>query len=114
MGDSTPAPPWRSSVLRQAPRRREGIARTRLDGFHELSGLERLDARVVAAGVAIVLAAIFVPLALLGLVDPDEGMYPLNARLVLEGKVPYRDFHYPQMPLLPYLYGAWMRLTGVS
>lgn len=37
-------------------------------------------------------------------VDADEGYYATAARLVSEGKVPYRDFFYQQAPLLPYLY----------
>jgi Dolichyl-phosphate-mannose-protein mannosyltransferase len=40
-------------------------------------------------------------------IDGDEGFYSTAARLVAEGKAPYRDFFYQQAPLLPYLYG-WM------
>ena len=40
-------------------------------------------------------------------VDGDEGYYVSAARLVWEGKVPYRDFAYPQAPLLPYVY-SWI------
>ncbi|MGH9649355.1 MAG: ArnT family glycosyltransferase, partial [Terriglobales bacterium] len=36
--------------------------------------------------------------------DFDEGFYTTAARLVAEGKTPYRDFFYPQAPLLPYIY----------
>jgi len=38
-------------------------------------------------------------------IDQDEGFYATAARLVWEGKAPYRDFFYQQAPLLPYLYG---------
>ncbi|MEN8184892.1 MAG: hypothetical protein ABFS46_20415, partial [Myxococcota bacterium] len=47
-------------------------------------------------------------------VDGDEGYYLMAARLVLEGGVPYRDFFFPQMPLLPYVYAAWLELLGAS
>jgi hypothetical protein len=38
-------------------------------------------------------------------VNQDEGWYLWAAKLVFEGKVPYRDFAYSQTPLLPYVYG---------
>lgn len=40
-------------------------------------------------------------------VDGDEGFYTTAARLVWEGKTPYRDFFYQQAPLLPYVY-SWI------
>jgi hypothetical protein len=43
---------------------------------------------------------------------PDESFYTLAARLVWEGKLPYRDFAYTQTPHLPYLNGALLHLTG--
>lgn len=61
-----------------------------------------------------VTAAFLVPLAIWGVVDNDEGYYGLAAKLTFEGEVPYRDFFYLQMPLLPYVYGAWMQIFGVS
>jgi Dolichyl-phosphate-mannose-protein mannosyltransferase len=62
--------------------------------------------------VAVGLASLFY---LIGLVyyaqvrplDGDEGYYTTAARLVWEGKVPYRDFSYPQGILLPYIY-SWV------
>lgn len=39
--------------------------------------------------------------------DGDEGYYVTAASLVWEGKAPYRDFAYPQAPLLPYIY-SWI------
>jgi hypothetical protein len=40
-------------------------------------------------------------------IDEDEGFSATAARLVWEGKAPYRDFFYQQTPLLPYLY-SWI------
>lgn len=40
-------------------------------------------------------------------IDGDEGFYATAARLVWEGKTPYRDFFFQQAPLLPYLY-SWI------
>jgi hypothetical protein len=67
------------------------------------------DAAVVAAQ-----AAVFVPLALWRFLDPDEGYYSLAARRVVHGELPYRDFFFPQMPLTPYLYGAWFSVVDTS
>jgi hypothetical protein len=47
-------------------------------------------------------------------VDGDEGVYAYTARLVRHGHVPYRDFFYEQMPLLPYVYAAWTAVAGES
>ncbi len=46
-----------------------------------------------------------------GLMNADEGFYALAARAVWQGELPYRDFGYTQMPLLPYVNGAVMSLT---
>ena len=67
----------------------------------------------VAVGLAVT-ALFLVPLAAWGVVDNDEGYYGLAAKLTIQGEVPYRDFFYPQAPLLPYVYGAWMQVFGVS
>lgn len=45
-------------------------------------------------------------------VNLDEGWYLWAARLVYEGRIPYRDFAYPQAPLLPYVYGFFRLLWG--
>ncbi|MCP4605473.1 MAG: hypothetical protein GY847_33965 [Proteobacteria bacterium] len=47
-----------------------------------------------------------------GLMVPDESYYALAARAVYEGKIPYRDFAYMQMPLLPYINGLMLSLIG--
>jgi hypothetical protein len=44
--------------------------------------------------------------------NADEGYYAIAARNVMRGLVPYRDFAYTQMPILPYFNGALMRLLG--
>lgn len=69
---------------------------------------------VVYGLLAVLMAAVFVPMSLFRLVDGDEGTYLLVSRLVAEGQLPYHDFYYPQMFLLPYVYGAWMKLVGYS
>jgi hypothetical protein len=42
----------------------------------------------------------------------DEGFYAIAARSAMEGRLPYRDFAYTQMPFLPYLNGIAMRIVG--
>ena len=44
--------------------------------------------------------------------NSDEGFYAVAARSVWQGDVPYRDFGHTQMPLLPYINGLMMQLTG--
>jgi hypothetical protein len=43
---------------------------------------------------------------------PDESFYSLAARDALAGRLPYRDFAYTQMPLLPYVNGSILAVTG--
>ena len=57
---------------------------------------------------------IFLAISRFRFVDGDEGFYLLASRLVTEGKLPYHDFLLTQMPLLPYVYGCWMRLAGMT
>ena len=42
----------------------------------------------------------------------DEGFYAMAASRVMDGEIPYRDFGYTQMPLLPYINGALMEVFG--
>src|SRR5262245_27011853 len=67
----------------------------------------------VIIGLAIT-AVFLVPVAILGVVDNDEGYYGLAAKLALNGETLYSDFFYPQAPLLPYVYGPWMQVFGFS
>src|SRR2546421_5101843 len=76
--------------------------------------IDQAQPAVVYGLLAILLAAVFVPMSLYRLVDGDEGTYLLVSRLVVEGQLPYHDFFYPQMFLLPYVYGGWMKLVGYS
>lgn len=68
----------------------------------------------VAVLVYLLQLALFVPLALERLVARDEGFYAFAARLISEGRVPYRDFFFPQMPLSAYLWSGWLSLTGIN
>jgi len=47
-------------------------------------------------------------------IAPDEGFYLMAAKLVMQGQSLYQDFFYPQMPLVPYLQGVWLRVFGVT
>ena len=83
--------------------------------FEEIAGrLERSRAAWIIAGIFIFQCLIFVPVATVRPIDGDEGFYLLAAKLVFQGKQLYTDFFYPQMPLLPYVYGLWMWLFGFS
>ena len=62
----------------------------------------------------LVQAAFFYYVSQHRLVDDDEGYYLLASRLVIDHKTPYLDFLYPQAPLLPYIYAAWLKLAGIS
>jgi hypothetical protein len=64
--------------------------------------------------VFLVQLALFLTISRFRLVDGDEGFYLMACRLVTEGKLPYHDFLLTQMPLLPYVYGCWMRLAGMT
>ena len=63
----------------------------------------------LVAGLYLGLAGYFVQH---GMINFDEGFYAYDAREVMRGRVPYRDFAYNQTPLLPYLQGAAMQVTG--
>jgi hypothetical protein len=52
---------------------------------------------VRALVVVLLQAAVFVPVAVLRALDPDEGWYAYAAERVVHGELPYRDFFFPQM-----------------
>lgn len=62
---------------------------------------------LAAAALSLAYFAVLAWYAGVRVLDPDEGYYPLAARLVAEGKAPYRDFQFPQGPLTPYVY-SWV------
>lgn len=64
--------------------------------------------------MVLVQAAFFFSFAAIRIVDGDEGVYALTSVLVMRGKMLYQDLFYPQMPVLPYVYGAWMQAFGES
>ena len=45
-------------------------------------------------------------------IDGDEGYYASAARLVSEGQVPYKDFFYPQTPVVPFAYALAYKVVG--
>jgi len=76
--------------------------------------LDALPGPLLQLGVVIAQLAAFVPIAVARDIDGDEGYYTLAASLVSDGKLPYVDFFYPQMPLLPFAYGPWTSVFGES
>lgn len=47
-----------------------------------------------------------------GKLNADEGLYCLSAKMAVEGRLPYRDFAYSQMPVLCYVNGLAMKIVG--
>jgi 4-amino-4-deoxy-L-arabinose transferase-like glycosyltransferase len=48
------------------------------------------------------------------LIATDEGFYLSAAKLWIQGKSIYFDFFFPQTPLMPWVYGLWMKIFGIS
>ena len=68
---------------------------------------ERLSCPAGWCLLAVVIAAFTAVLAVWwGGVNQDEGWYLYAARLVGEGKLPYRDFFFTQGPVLPFIYSV--------
>jgi hypothetical protein len=67
-----------------------------------------IQAGLLAAVVAAVVCAIF---AWLGVVNGDEGWFALSARLVSQGRLPYRDFAFTQGPAYAYVLAPLVRLA---
>ncbi|MHC4478288.1 MAG: hypothetical protein ACYTEL_21840 [Planctomycetota bacterium] len=77
----------------------------------------RLDKRSLEAQyVLLVTLAIYAGVAWeyvrTGKLNADEGIYCLSAKKAVEGDLPYRDFAYSQMPVLPYVNGLAMKMVG--
>jgi 4-amino-4-deoxy-L-arabinose transferase-like glycosyltransferase len=89
---------------------------SRAEGLEATPRVSGLAAASIVRGAAVVLiqAAVFVPVAFVRALDPDEGWYAYAAERTFHGQLPYRDFFFPQTPLLPYLYGAWFEVFGPS
>jgi hypothetical protein len=64
--------------------------------------------------VACGLLALLLPIATARLIDGDEGYLLMAARLLSEGKLPYRDFFLPQGPVLPALFAVYFLGVGRS
>lgn len=62
--------------------------------------------------VAAALLAVFLPIALTRLIDGDEGYLLYAARLVSEGRVPYRNFFFQQTPMVPLVFGGLFSVFG--
>jgi hypothetical protein len=60
------------------------------------------------------LSAWLLPLSTKRLIDGDEGYLLMAARLISEGRWPYRDFFLTQTPILPAVYGAFFWGMGRS
>ncbi len=56
-------------------------------------------------------AAVFAVIAMYTVSDADEGYFAVAAELVGRGRVPYRDFFYPQAPFFPYVLGLVWRVA---
>lgn len=91
-----------------------GVAIEREVASSDLSSPTARGSRLVLLLVLLVEGAFFFYVSQHRLVDDDEGYYLLASRLVIEHKTPYLDFFYQQAPLLPYVFGAWFKLAGIS
>ena len=78
-------------------------------GTTHLAGQAMSNARLIAAVLSSSLLYLtgLIYYATTRPIDGDEGFYTTAARLVWEGKTPYKDFFFQQAPLLPYLY-SWI------
>ena len=73
----------------------------------------RLSRLAIAVGTGIFLIS-SVTLLFYGKLNMDASWYLYASNLVYRGMVPYRDFAFTQMPLLPYVYGIPQLLFGPS
>lgn len=68
--------------------------------------------RLWKMAVALGLSSLLVVIGHWRVIDGDEGYYLMAARLISEGKALYKDFFFPQMPLLVHIYGIFFSLFG--
>jgi hypothetical protein len=59
----------------------------------------------IAIGGVVLYALLSAVFVFRGRLNHDEGWYLYAARLVWRGDLPFRDFAFTQMPLMPYVYG---------
>ena len=70
--------------------------------------------RMALIPVVLVQLGWFLVVARHRLIDGDEGFYLMASKLIWQGQMPYRDFFFTQMPLLPVMYGLWFQIAGTS
>ncbi len=80
---------------------------SRLDLSDVMQRKQMRNLRLAVTGLSVAYGVALAVLAAVRPLDGDEGLYSTAARLVWEGKTPYKDFFYQQAPLLPYLY-SWI------
>jgi hypothetical protein len=94
-------------------------ARSRLESNDRLTGSVTRPSNSAASGplagldyavVAFAALCLFGYAAAHRMVDDDEGFYALAGRSVLTGRVPYRDFFFPQTPLSAFGYASFEAL----
>ena len=66
-----------------------------------------LSFKVYLTLAAAACAVLCVAAVWMGGLNQDEGWYLYAAKLVAEGKIPYRDFFYTQAPAMPFAYAAF-------
>jgi hypothetical protein len=70
---------------------------------------------VMGAALAVCAAiAMYVFAAWFGNLNQDEGWYLYAARMMSEGKRPYRDFFFTQGPVMPFVYGLFFKLWSIG
>src|SRR5882757_7722129 len=81
-----------------------GLGRLRFDAAD--------GAGILAVAAVVLVAALGLLFVVRGELNADEGWYLYASRLVYRGQLPYRDFSFTQMPLLPYVYGVPQLFTS--
>ncbi|MEX1007238.1 MAG: hypothetical protein WD271_05270 [Acidimicrobiia bacterium] len=62
---------------------------------------------VIAIGGVALFGLVSLAFVVRGRLNADEGWYLYAGRLVWRGEIPFRDFSFTQMPLVPYVYGLF-------